>query len=242
MNRLVRKDRGMSIIELLVVITIIGILAGTALPQMPGVIAGHRLRTANNDLVAKLQGIRQLAISQNRILKVDVVNFDAPGDTECQTKKPKRDKYALTVTRLEHKEYNLLDDDEETQDDLFETIINLAEDATEEEILEALDNFVLFTEEAAPVHLLNLWKEDGTPIYEIPINYDYWEENPKHGMNCLTMIAPGNPNIASSSITFDPSGTIKENRIITLYAPPPYDGAYRIFLYRAGQIQSKPGA
>ena len=69
--------------ELAVVIAIIGILAGMALPNLIGIMPRYRLKSAVLDLSSNMQRARLMAIKQNVTC---TVNFDAANaryDIDC---------------------------------------------------------------------------------------------------------------------------------------------------------------
>ena len=69
-----RNNSGFTIMELAVVIAIIGILAGMALPNLIGVMPRYRLKSAVLDLSSNMQRARLMAIKQNATC---TVTFDA---------------------------------------------------------------------------------------------------------------------------------------------------------------------
>jgi prepilin-type N-terminal cleavage/methylation domain-containing protein len=73
-----RNNSGMTIIELMVVIGILAILAGIAIPGFIGWLPNYRLRSASDDLQSTLQNAKLRAIRENAIVRV---NFDFGNDT-----------------------------------------------------------------------------------------------------------------------------------------------------------------
>ena len=73
-----RNNSGMTIIELMVVIGILAILAGIAIPGFIGWLPNYRLRSAADDLQSTLQNAKLRAIRENAIVRV---NFDFGNDT-----------------------------------------------------------------------------------------------------------------------------------------------------------------
>jgi prepilin-type N-terminal cleavage/methylation domain-containing protein len=69
MPRLLRSRQGFSLIELMVIIAIVGIIAGIAAPPIFRYVDGNRLQTNTDRLAADLQYARSLSISQGAILR-----------------------------------------------------------------------------------------------------------------------------------------------------------------------------
>lgn len=84
-----RRPAGFTLLELLVTITIIGILSTIALPSFRGLMAGQRIKTASFDLVASLTLARSAAIKWNGNVTMTPVgslwangwNLTSPGGT-----------------------------------------------------------------------------------------------------------------------------------------------------------------
>ena len=72
-----------SLVELLVVITIIAIIAGFAVPAVTGIMRGSALTQASQLLTDQLSMGRQLALSKNRAVEVRIYKYADPG---CQVK------------------------------------------------------------------------------------------------------------------------------------------------------------
>jgi type IV fimbrial biogenesis protein FimT len=67
----VRSDRGFTLIELMMSITILAILVGVAAPSMTALVRGQRVKSATSDLYASLAFARSEAIKRNA--NIDVV-------------------------------------------------------------------------------------------------------------------------------------------------------------------------
>lgn len=64
-SQLPRKPAGFTLLELLITITIIGVLASLAAPSFRSLIMGQRIKTASFDLITNLTLARSEAIKQN---------------------------------------------------------------------------------------------------------------------------------------------------------------------------------
>ena len=73
-----QNDHGFSMTELMVVIAIISILAGLAIPNLIGWLPNYRLRTGAEDIQSTLQLARLTAIKENSTV---TVVFDLGNDT-----------------------------------------------------------------------------------------------------------------------------------------------------------------
>ncbi len=71
MPRYIRSRQGFSLIELMVVIAIVGIIAGIAAPPIFRYIDGNRLQTNTDRLAADLSYARSLSISNGAILRFE---------------------------------------------------------------------------------------------------------------------------------------------------------------------------
>jgi prepilin-type N-terminal cleavage/methylation domain-containing protein len=68
-----RGDRGFSAIELLIVISVIFVLAGIALPQVVAMKQTFQGNSAANDLMSRLRSARETAIASRRYIQVSFV-------------------------------------------------------------------------------------------------------------------------------------------------------------------------
>ena len=239
----------MTVLELLVVVAIIGILTLLTVPNIPEIIRGHRLRTANNDIVSKLRYIRGLAISKNRELEVTIDPV----------------KQVLTVMQKAYTEYNMIDD-------LGNYDINAVASMTSAELAaisgapQNIGEFKIFYEAPKQVHVLPRWDKDGKPIYEIPINYDVAQTDMKTSIlrkDPASLSADDLRTIRRKSgvgsmavngaatvtkVTFMPSGIIEQTKVeigigsrenkSTGLPDPAFATQYIITIYKGGQITS----
>jgi prepilin-type N-terminal cleavage/methylation domain-containing protein len=78
------NNRGVSLLEMLVVITVIGILAGISLPNMMTAIRNNRVRSVCLELLAQLRETRSQAISLGRRVKFTLDADTKTYDVEIQ--------------------------------------------------------------------------------------------------------------------------------------------------------------
>lgn len=228
MKRLRHNTRGVTLLELLVVIAIIGILSLLTLPNIPAIIAGHRFRTANNDLMAKLRSVRALAIAKGRTLELRM-------NLATQS---------FQVWQLGYKEYNLLDEVSNSDID-NEDLTSVLTNPNYNPAAETEEAFILFEENSEKLHIAPIWDpQTGEKIYDVPINYDITKPMGDHrnGLdpdNGIQMTVGGNAVAANGTgkIVFYPSGTVENNVVITLNAPSQYPGTYEIRVFKAGQVR-----
>lgn len=83
-----RRQRGFSLVELVAVLMLIAIVAGTAALSISGSLAGAKTRAAVRDLTAALRQTRGLAIvkGEERSLEIDVEarTYQVPGKNPVQ--------------------------------------------------------------------------------------------------------------------------------------------------------------
>lgn len=75
--RLRNKNSGFTLVELMIVIAIIGIMAGIAIPNFFSFLPKNRLRSATRDIVSCLQEMKLRAIKENA---TTVIVFDLAND------------------------------------------------------------------------------------------------------------------------------------------------------------------
>ena len=75
--------KAFSLVELLIVILIIGIIAGFAVPAVQGMLKGSQLSQASSQLVDTMALARQTALSKNKVVEVRLYRFadsESPGE------------------------------------------------------------------------------------------------------------------------------------------------------------------
>lgn len=72
------QNKGFSLIELLVTLTIAGILVGTAVPDFSKLIAGNRVNAVANELFTSLSAARSYAINQHALVHVCAMSLKNP--------------------------------------------------------------------------------------------------------------------------------------------------------------------
>jgi len=71
---LVRSNLGFTLVEILVVISILGVLAGIASVDWGGILSSYRLNAGVRQVYAELQRARMRAISENKRFRVEFFN------------------------------------------------------------------------------------------------------------------------------------------------------------------------
>ncbi len=94
MRNVYKNTRGVTLMELLVVLGIIGVLVMIGIPNFYQIMVGHRLRSSANDLLTKTRWIRTIAIAKRRQLDMTI-------NETART---------LTVNKPAHTEYDMLKD------------------------------------------------------------------------------------------------------------------------------------
>ncbi len=85
-----RKDKGFTLVEMMVVIAIMAIVSAIAIPNFYSYAAGMKLRSANRDLYSALQKTRMNAIRDNRRWSVIITDssymvVDCGPDNDCNS-------------------------------------------------------------------------------------------------------------------------------------------------------------
>jgi len=86
--RLERKQRGFSLVELLVAVAVIGVVAGMAIIGMNAILPTYRANAAMNQVFSQLRGARQLAITQRRDVRVQFTGTNSLQITEVENNVP----------------------------------------------------------------------------------------------------------------------------------------------------------
>lgn len=76
-----REAGGFTLIELMVIVALLGIFAGIAMPSFTQFINNNRTQSANNEVLALLQYARSTAVAQRTTISI------CPGDDTWQIKK-----------------------------------------------------------------------------------------------------------------------------------------------------------
>lgn len=101
-----KDNKGFSLIELMIVIVIVGILAGFGMPEYGRYVAKSRVRSAATELIQNMRMIRTMAIKENRTYIVTfntgtntyTMGFD--GDSDNSLGNPIQDFYGSGPVRV----------------------------------------------------------------------------------------------------------------------------------------------
>src|SRR6185503_740669 len=78
-ERRMARQRGFSIIELVIVATIVGVLAAMAMPTLGSLVRDQRIKTAVSDINASIIYARSEAIKRNTTVAICAKNADGSG-------------------------------------------------------------------------------------------------------------------------------------------------------------------
>jgi type IV fimbrial biogenesis protein FimT len=84
MNRNVRRQRGFTLVELMVSVTVLGVLAVVAVPSFTNMMNRNRLAAQSNELLSAIQYARTEAIRDSgRVTFCGTTSADADSDADC---------------------------------------------------------------------------------------------------------------------------------------------------------------
>ena len=69
-----KRDRGMSLIEMLAALTVVAVLLGMGIPAYDSLVEENRLVSNNNELVAAMHYARSEAIKRGRVVRICISN------------------------------------------------------------------------------------------------------------------------------------------------------------------------
>lgn len=77
------REQGLTLVELMIVLLIVGVLAGIALPSFVGLMERSRIESAASDLMSSLQLARSEAIQQNAHVRIVGLDADQSPDASA---------------------------------------------------------------------------------------------------------------------------------------------------------------
>jgi len=80
-----KASRGFSLVELMVVVALLAVVLGFAVPNMRQMILNNRIKAATNSLVGALQMARNEAITRNKVIKFSPVSGDYGNGAEIKS-------------------------------------------------------------------------------------------------------------------------------------------------------------
>jgi type IV fimbrial biogenesis protein FimT len=84
MNRIVRRQRGFTLVELMVAISVLSVLTAVAVPSFTNMMNRNRLSSQSNELLSAIQYARMEAIrSSARVTFCGADSADAASDGDC---------------------------------------------------------------------------------------------------------------------------------------------------------------
>lgn len=68
------KNKGFTLVELLIVLTLVAVIAGFAIPSFSQLVANNRVATTTNSLVGVLNYARSESIKRGRVVEITAIN------------------------------------------------------------------------------------------------------------------------------------------------------------------------